>query len=196
MTASLPIPGWFSFREWYDTLAAACPPGSTLVELGVFCGKSLAHLAGGVRGKGCRVVGVDTFRGSPEFAKVVKGPAGESWDDLPTGHLAQMAIGHLTAAGVIDDVTLIVSDSAKAASLFPDQSVFAVMVDAGHDADSVERDARAWWPKVAPGGVIVFDDFDREYPGVREGLLRVFPAENVPDLPPEGVGSNCFFHKI
>ena len=189
------IPGWFSFREWYERVAAECPPGSTLVELGVFCGKSLAFLAAAVRGKGCRVVGVDTFLGSPEFADQVRGPGGSPWGEFPTGQLAQQAVSHLSAAGVLNDVSLVVSDSARAADLFADGSVWAVMADAGHDADSVERDARAWWPKVAPGGWMAFDDFDTGFPGVRRGLLRVFPEGAVPDLPPPGTGSVATFRK-
>lgn len=180
------IPGWFSFREWYERVAAEAPPGSTLVELGVFCGKSLAFLAAAVRGKGCRVVGVDTFLGSPEFGAQVELADGGRWGDLPTGTLAGMAVNHLNAAGVLGDVTLVVSDSAKAASLFPDGSVWSVFVDAGHDADSVERDVVAWWPKVAGGGWIAGDDYDLTFPGVREGLLRVFPADLLPPAPAPG----------
>jgi len=181
------IPGWFSFRAWYDELARRAPDGAVLVELGVFCGKSLAHLAKAC-GKRCRVVGVDTFLGSPEFAGMVGEQGGDPWAKWPAGKLAGLAVNHLHAAGVLGDVDLIVSDSAKAARWFADGSVYAVLVDAGHDADSVERDIRAWWPKLAPGGHMAFDDFDSGFPGVREGCVRCFGAGAVPPLPAEGQG--------
>lgn len=189
------IPGWFTFREWYERVAAECPPGSTLVELGVFCGRSLAFLESAVRAKGCRVVGVDTFLGSPEFAGRVKAPDGTDWADLPAGHLAGLAVHHLHAAGSLPGVSLVVSDSARAAGLFPDASVWSVFVDAGHDADSVERDVRAWWPKVAPGGYVAGDDYDRDYPGVAEGLARVFPPGLLPPVPPAGKGAMWYVRK-
>ena len=189
------IPGWFTFRAWYDRVAGECPPGSTLVELGVFCGKSLAYLAERTRGKGCRVVGVDTFLGSPEFREMVVAPDGSVFADMPAGHLAGVAVNHLNAAGVLKDVTLVVSDSARAAELFPDGSVWAAFVDAAHDADSVERDVRAWWPKVAPGGYLAGDDYDHDYPGVREGLLRAFPPDTFPPLPARGSGAMWFVQK-
>ena len=176
------IPGMFGFKAWYEQIAAEAPPGSTLVELGVFCGKSLAFLAEQTRSKGCRVVGVDTFLGSPEFSSGVY-VNGVPWDEAPVGCLASMCVGHLAGAGVLKDITLIVSDAARAASLFPDASVWHVFVDAGHDADSVSRDLLAWWPKVQPGGWLAGDDYGGQFPGVEEGIKRVFP--NV-QLPPGG----------
>lgn len=180
------IPGWFGFRRWYDELAARAPDGAVLVELGVFCGKSLAHLARAC-GQRCRVVGVDTFLGSPEFADRVRSSDG-AFPEWPVGSLAALAVEHLSAAGVLGDVTVLVSDSARAAQWFADGSVHAVLVDAGHDADSVERDIRAWWPKLAPGGHMAFDDFDVGFPGVREGCVRAFGEAAVPPLPPDGQG--------
>lgn len=181
------IPGWFGFAKWYDFIAEHAPHGATLVELGVFCGKSLAHLARATRGKGCRVFGVDTFLGSPEFDKTVRFVDGRAFDQMFAGELAGVCVNQLHGAGVLDDVTLLVTDSAKAAHLFAYESVFSVFVDAGHDADSVERDVKAWWPRIMPGGWIAGDDYDRGFPGVREGLLRVFPAEVLPPDPPENV---------
>lgn len=183
------IPGWFGFAPWYDEVARTAPPGATLVELGVFCGKSLAYLAKAARGKGCRVVGVDTFLGSPEFSWGVRAATGERWEEFPEGQLAQLAVAHLKAAGVLDDVTLIVSDSAKAAGLFADGSVYAVFVDADHAAESVERDILAWWPKLVPGGWIAGDDYDETFPGVRQGITRAFPGIALPALPPAGQSS-------
>ena len=187
------IPGWFGFRAWYDMLAERAPDGAVLVELGVFCGKSLAHLARAC-GKRCRVVGVDTFLGSPEFADRVHSSDG-SFSTWPVGTLAQLAVEHLSAAGVLGDVTVMVSDSAKAAQWFADGSVYAVMVDAGHDADSVERDIKAWWPKLAANGYMAFDDFDAGFPGVREGCVRVFGEAAVAPLPPEGQGMTLVMTK-
>jgi hypothetical protein len=173
------IPGWFTFRPFYEVLAADAPPGSTLVEVGVFCGKSLAYLAANTRGKGCRVLGVDTFRGSPEFAGRVTNGDGKPFEELPVGILAQLAVAHLTAAGVIDDVTLLVADSVRAAESVPDGSAWAVFLDGDHGEESVRRDIRAWWPKVAPGGLLAGDDFGSDFPGVERAVRGSFTAVSV-----------------
>ena len=54
---------------------------------------------------------------------------------------------------------------------------------------------RAWWPKVAPGGYLAGDDYDHDYPGVREGLLRAFPPGTFPDMPPRGSGAMWYVQK-
>lgn len=181
------IPGWFGFEKWYDFVAKESPEGAALVELGVFCGKSLAYLAQATRQKRCQIFGVDTFLGSPEFTQSVAAAGGRPFNDFYPGELAGMCVNHLHAAGVLGDVTLLVSDSARAANLFAFDSVFSVFVDAAHDADSVERDVKAWWPRLKPGGWIAGDDYDSGFPGVRDGLLRCFPAEALPPEPAEGV---------
>jgi predicted O-methyltransferase YrrM len=172
------IPGWFHFAPLYDLFAREVPPGGAVVELGVFCGKSLAYLARAVKPKQCKVFGVDTFLGSPEFGTGVKFE-GKPWDAAPRGILATMAIQNLEAVGALGDVTLIVSDSARAAELFRDGSVWAVMVDADHSHGGVLRDLSAWWPKVAPGGYIAGDDFREDFPGVESAVREFFPEVHV-----------------
>ncbi len=46
-----------------------------------------------------------------------------------------------------------------------------LLIDADHDRDAVEAGFRAWYEHVAPGGVVVFDDFAApELPGVSEAV--------------------------
>ena len=180
------IPGMFGFQGHYEAVAEEAPPGSVLVELGVFCGKSIAFLAERTRAKRCRLFGVDTFLGSPEFHTLGLNMNGRPWGELPVGVCAMLAVGDLAEAKALGDVTLIVSDSAKAAKLFPDESIFSVFIDAAHDADSVERDIRAWWPKLQPGGVMAGDDMSETFRGVREAVVRVFGDASLPPTPPAG----------
>jgi hypothetical protein len=172
------IPGWYAFRPFYEGAVADSPPGATLVEVGVFCGRSLADLARMARasGKGLRVVGVDTFRGSPEFAGMVMWH-GRPFDEAPPGALVFECFSQLHHAGLLDDVALLVSDSVRAAGLFADGSVHAVMLDGAHDEASVAADIDAWWPKVAPGGVLAGDDLDVPgFEGIRAAVASRFPA--------------------
>lgn len=166
--------GWSAFTPFYDAVVAAAPPESTIVEVGVFCGKSLIYLAKAAKAanKGLRIFGVDTFKGSPEFA-------GRVWFDgkpISECHPATIiaeCIANLENHGVRDDVTLIVSDSAKAADMFRQQECFAVMIDAGHDYGSVVKDIMAWSGKVVRGGYLAGDDWEG-FPGVRQAVTECF----------------------
>jgi len=170
------IPGWFEYAPFWERAVATAPPGSALVEVGVFCGKSLAHLArlAKAANKGLTVVGVDTFRGSPEH----HGDA-SNLNELPPFALAALCMQHLDAAGVLDDVTLIRSDSVRAAKLFADGSLWAVFLDADHSEAAVSADIGAWAPKVSPGGLLGGDDY-HTFPGVKAAVDRMLPGATVP----------------
>lgn len=166
------IPGWYDFQPFYERAVAEAPPGATLVEVGVFCGRSLAHLArmASDSGKGLRVVGVDSFRGSPEFANLVMWE-GRPFGEAPAGALISECYSQLDRADILDDVTLIVCDSTRAAELFADGSAWMVFLDGAHDEAGVAADIAAWGPKVAPGGYLAGDDLDVPgFPGVRAAV--------------------------
>jgi hypothetical protein len=168
--------GWFDYENVYDRAVDSAPPGAVLVEVGVFLGKSLVYLAERARAadKGLRVYGVDTWRGSPEFDGTVWFN-GKPINEHP-GEVLIACYANLIARGLADDVTLIVSDSAKAARLFADSSVHMVFLDAAHDEGSVSRDLAAWHPKVKAGGLFAGHDYREEdgFPGVKRAVDRVF----------------------
>lgn len=166
----------FDWPDFYDRAVETAPPGATLVEVGVFCGKSLIYLARKAKAadKGLRVVGVDTFRGSPEFDGKVyfnDRPLSESHP----GTLIRETFGVLSNADLLDDVTLIVSDSAKAADLFAVGSAHMVFLDADHDETAVAKDIRAWYSKVRWGGLLGGHDY-WTFPGVRAAVDRLVPG--------------------
>ena len=179
--------GWFDWQPLYDRAVASAPPGSALVEVGVFLGKSLAYLAERARAanKGLRVYGVDTWRGSEEFDGTV-------WindrpiNELPAGEVLSICYRNLVERGLDDIATLIVSDSARAARIFADESVHMVFLDAAHDEESVSRDIAAWRRKVARGGVLAGHDYPPEsgFPGVKAAVDAAFPLGRV-----VGIGS-------
>lgn len=169
------IPGWFGYAPFWDAAVSTAPPGATLLEVGVFCGKSLAYLGALARasGKGLKVVGVDTFRGSPEHHG-----ASSNLNEMPPFALAALCMEHLDAAGVLDDVYLIRADSVRAAELFAAGSLWAVMIDADHSEEAVSKDIAAWQAKVTPGGLLGGDDV-WSFPGVRGAVGRLLPGATV-----------------
>ena len=174
------IPGWFGFAAYSDKVVQLAPPGSTLVELGVFCGKSLVYLgqAAKAANKRLKVVGVDTFRGSPEFNGKV------FFDNRPIfechpGSIIREAMGMLHNAGLTyRDVQLMVSDSSAAAEFFADASVYSVFIDADHSEAAVRCDIEAWAPKLVPGGWMGGDDI-HIFPGVQRAVSDLLPQARI-----------------
>lgn len=157
-------PGWFDFADVYDRAVELAPPGSLLVEVGVFCGKSLTYLGRKARDadKNLRVVGVDTFRGSTEHQSGLSGTS--------PGALVHDCYGYLADAGLLDFVTLVVTDGERAADLLPDP--WFCFIDAEHTLNAVVRDVSVWAPKVKrTGGVLAGHDVD--FPGVQLGVETV-----------------------
>lgn len=65
---------------------------------------------------------------------------------------------------------LIRASSADAAGWFYPDGLDFVYIDAAHDHESVRKDLDAWWPAVAPGGILAGHDWD-DFPA-HEGVKR------------------------
>lgn len=161
------IPGWFDWQPLYQQWARELPDGATIVEVGVFKGRSFAFLAVEAlnSGKRRRLCAVDTWQGSPEHADDPAVQAGALFATFRDGVLVPLA-PHLALDGV--EVAPYALPSVTAAARFADASVDAVFIDGAHDRQSVAADLRAWWPKVKPGGQIAGHDLD--WPSVRQAV--------------------------
>lgn len=54
------------------------------------------------------------------------------------------------------------------------RSVDLLFVDSSHERDATVRELEAWRPALAPGAIVVLDDYDHpDYPGVREGVEQL-----------------------
>lgn len=173
------VAGWSDYLPFWDTAVETAPHGGTIVELGVFCGKSLMYLAHKAMEseKKLRIVGVDTFQGSPEFRDRVYFND-VTWPDFPIGSIISECMANLGAIGLLRDVTLIVCDSVSAASLFAPNSVHAVFLDADHTEQAVRDDIAAWMPRVSKGGWIGGHDV-WTFPDVGKVVREVFPDATI-----------------
>lgn len=173
------VPGWFDYSDLYNRVVDEAPRGSWLVEVGVYHGLSLRHLAHAAKAamKNLTVVGVDWGRGSPEVPKTEAIHPSNVATLASCGNLASPMLATLITAGVADDVALILSPSVRAAKFVPDGSCYMVFIDADHTRDAVLADIRAWAPKVAPGGVLCGHDYF-VFPGVREAVHEVFGPQD------------------
>jgi hypothetical protein len=172
------IHGWFRWRSGQEEAVAHFDEGSRFVEVGTFLGRSLCSLGEVVQqsGKHFTVIGVDTCRGS--------GPEGPKQKDFHAGAVTE---GGGTFAGILhrniidsgfgDTITVIVSDSVTAASLFADRSLTWVHLDARHDGEHLKADIAAWLPKIRSGGWLSGDDYHEDkWPEVVSTVKQLLPG--------------------
>lgn len=164
------IPGGFWYLSAYMKLLEDLPKDrpSTLVEVGVFHGQSLAWLGVEVLNRNLPVTihAVDNFAGWPGVAQ------GDELRESFTFHTARIA------ERLGDRFVVHAKPSVEAAQQFPDSYFDVVWIDADHTYEGCKADIAAWWPKVRAGGFIGGDDW--AYPGVRMATIERFP--NVLDI--------------
>jgi hypothetical protein len=155
------VPGWFYDQDVscflaIDHLQVSRRANGALVEVGVYCGKSLG-LMSTFRRTGEKLYAVDLYKtqGSLERAK----------------DTVQRAVGGL------DDVAFITANSleispAKLRAMIP-QEVRFLHIDAGHEYDEALSDLKIFGAITSPDAVIAVDDyFDRDFPGVCAATLE------------------------
>jgi MMP 1-O-methyltransferase len=129
-----------------------------VLEVGTYCGKSTIYLAAAAREKGQPVITVDHHHGSEENQ-----PGWEYHDtslvDPATGRLDTLphARATLAAAGVEDDVIVVVGRSAQVARLWR-TPLGLLFIDGGHTDAAASTDYESWAPWIAPGGVLAIHD--------------------------------------
>tara|TARA_R110000765_G_scaffold16522_3_gene46336 strand:- start:206 stop:736 length:531 start_codon:yes stop_codon:yes gene_type:complete len=162
---------FFNYSEFYDNIVKVYPSFTTYVELGVWQGHSIAHLADALkprRGE-VKLYAVDIF---------------EAWDKNETvadivPNITKIFNQRLIDNDVRDMITDIRGLSWEAADQFEDESVDMVFVDADHEYESVIKDINAWLPKIKTGGIISGHDIHAE--GVRNAVQELVPSAHVSD---------------
>ena len=160
LRAAESAPGFMPAAEGqalFDAAAAYSRRGLVL-EIGSYCGKSTIYLAAAARTAGQLVVTVDHHRGSEEHQ-----PGWEYHDphlvDPRTGRLDTLPTlrATLAAAGLEDDVVVVVGRSADVARLWG-TPLGMVFIDGGHTEQAAMADYQGWAPWVAAGGVLAIHD--------------------------------------
>jgi MMP 1-O-methyltransferase len=166
-TGFMPEAEGLALYETAESYAAVGP----VLEIGSYCGKSAVYLAAGVRaarahGIRQQVVTVDHHRGSEEHQP--------GWEYHDPG-LVDQAIGRidtlprlratLAAAGVEDDVVVVVGRSADVARLWR-APLGLLFIDGGHTEAAARWDYEGWAPWVALSGALAIHDV---YPDPADG---------------------------
>ena len=173
------IPGWFDLPKAIavQQVVKQCPPGSNLVELGSFQGRSSVAIASVLPPESILFC-VDHFEGSEEHRTM----------QLDLSNLFQSFQKNIAAFGVQDRIRVLRMSTVEAAGQFATGSVDLILLDAAHDYESVKTDLEHWYPKLKPGGALFCDDYEPAWPGVQRAVEAV-------GLKGEVVARALFFHR-
>ena len=168
------VPGFFNYHDFYGAIAGLIQDGETVVEVGVWLGRSSIFLAQTLQRLGkhnVKLLAVDTFLGESNQVEH------EATVRLAGGNLRASFETNLKRCGVENMVTILEGDSACMASQVADASVTFCFIDAAHDYDSVKRDLLAWQPKIRTGGRLAGHDF--QHPPVRRAVEDVIGSVKI-----------------
>ena len=158
------IQGWFHLHKAVAIQSAVkqLPPGSKLVELGSFQGRSSVAIAS-VMPPNSILYCVDHFQGMEDY---------KQWN-FDLSNLWQAFSNNIERFGVKDKIRALSMTTSEAADKFEPEYFDLVLVDAAHDYDSVKTDLLNWYPKLKPGGYLFCDDYQPEWPGVMRAIKTV-----------------------
>lgn len=145
----LDIQGYFNYQGLYDWITAQAPTGARFVEIGCLSGTSLCYWANKIREQGRRM----------EVTGVCLGIGVK--DGLPD-HVYQGSPGllqNIRECGCEDLVNVLLTSSARAAAMIPNNSLDGAMIDACHRLHSIKTDLQLWWDKIKPGGWFFGHDY-------------------------------------
>lgn len=153
------ISGWSDdIIPWAAHIAPRLPRGARYVEIGVFLGRSLAHM-GTIR-PDLELWAIDPWLGEPGQGWL--GDSEHAAYIAPYGSLWRAFLGGMREhAPEVLDRTHVVRSLSSAVEIEPGKADL-VFIDGAHDAESVRSDihsARRWLKK---GGIIAGHDYDRD----------------------------------
>lgn len=174
---------FFDYHSFYTEMVNRFPSGSRFVEIGVWTGSSVCYMGVEIINSGKNIIleCIDTFGGSQEHLDESNIYFEPRLKNDPNWLYNEFLKNTSKVSSVIN---IVKSISWEAASLYDDDSIEFVFIDAGHDYDSILRDIIAWYPKVKKGGVISGHDW--HYPDIQRAVKEYFNDINV-----ETIG-NCW----
>jgi beta-1,4-mannosyl-glycoprotein beta-1,4-N-acetylglucosaminyltransferase len=150
--------------EYYRKIVAQAKTGQHFVEVGSYKGRSSAFMAVEIAlsGKQIQFDCVDTWKGSEEHQ------AGEMFEDrdVVDNRLYDVFLKNMEL--VKDYYRPVRATSLEAATLYEDNSIDMVFIDAAHDYDNVLADIKAWSPKVKSEGIISGHDW--HHPPIKQAV--------------------------
>ena len=196
------LQGWHSQHPYLVRAMREAHP-KIVVEVGVWKGASVVTMAKELQRlqQDAVVIAIDTWLGSSEHYL---------WEkfipdlDFAFGYprLYHKFAANICNEGLQDYVVPLPLDSINAFQLLKAKDIRpdVLHIDAGHDYLSVMADLKAWWPQLAPGGVLIGDDYFKKplvgagkWPEVRQAFDEFFAAQ--PHSKFESGDGKCYVEK-
>jgi hypothetical protein len=194
------LQGWHSEHP-YLTRAIVEKRPAIVVEVGVWKGASVVTMAREMKrlGLDAALIAIDTWLGSSENYNEKYIADLEFEEGYP--RLFRKFAANICNEGLQDYVVPLPLDSVNAFHLLQARGIVpeVLHIDAGHDFRSVSTDLEAWWPQLAPGGVLVGDDYftnwlgKPKWPGVRRAFDEFFAVNAHTAF--ENTDGKCFLRK-
>jgi len=154
--------GWFHVGDikMYRHLVEQMPHNGTMIELGVWKGRSLCSVADIIKRKNIRVFAVDTFLGSTNEIK--------EHEEANEIDIQQVFNDNIKEFGLdVDLYNMSTNDAAKIIN----KKFDLIFIDADHSSESITQDLENWLPKCK--GIIAGHDY--ELPSIRTAVNKIFP---------------------
>jgi|ERR1035437_1087246 hypothetical protein len=178
--------GWFDFQDIYSDMVKNADNNSHFVEVGAFLGKSTSFMGVEIINSGknilfdvvdifdCEIPGdEETYKKEVVILNNVvennKKEKEETFYDLFTHNIkpVKYAIGNIHKMF-----------SVEASSLYKDDRLAFVFIDASHKYEDVKKDIQAWLPKVKTNGYIGGHDYHPDWQGVIDAVKEVIGEGN------------------
>lgn len=127
----------------------------TVVEIGVFGGKSLVPMAYALKfTESGMIYGIDPWASSAS-TQGMDGANFDWWNTVDHGKILRDLQIKISEFGLSDQITLIKATSKDAPSI---PNIDILHIDGNHSEENAMLDVKKWVPLVRKGGVIIFDD--------------------------------------
>lgn len=177
------IEGWFDMEEQYLYLLDKVPESGYFIELGAWKGKSTSFIVTEIinRSRKVNFITIDTFEGVTDDSLDVEKNIYSEYTLNEIYDIYLKNTNHLK-----EYYKTIKSDSSLSSSLFEDNSIDVIFIDAGHSYESVRKDIDLWMPKMKSVSIMAGHDY---------GWSSVSKAVNE-TFTPYKIENNCWFVKI
>lgn len=144
--------GWFNTKniQQIRKFAEEMPDNGTMIQLGVWLGKSVCCLADIIKRKNLKIIAVDTFAGTLN-------------DDTQTKEFMSTSeeyFDHNIRVSELENyVTKMKMTTDEAAKLVEREIADVIFIDADHTYPFVVRDIRNWKPILKPNGIMCGHDY-------------------------------------
>ena len=185
------LQGWGSQHRYLGEAVERLRP-RVVVEIGVWKGASVVHMASRMRDLGIDgvVIAIDTWLGAWDHWINDQYFADVAATD-PSRDIYNKFLNNIRHTKLEQYVVPLRLDSVNAAHVLRwlDIKPALVHLDAGHDYDAVTSDLKHWWPMLTPGGMFIGDDYreGNNWPDVKRAFddffapLGLTPIENTSD---------------